>query len=359
LHLAEAGIDTALLEAQGPGFGASGRNGGQVISCFKDDPESMVALFGKDVGERINALGANAGALVESLITRHGIDCAYRRDGWLMAVPGRRGLPALENRARQWQERGMPVRILNRSETTALVGADIYEAAYLNPMGGQLNPLSFARGLARGAIAQGVKLHTNSPVRSITREGQQWRVATAHGAVLANQVVVATGAYTTDVVPSLKESILPVQSIQVATPPLPEEIRRTILPLGHAVADTRRLLLYFRFNEQGRFVFGGRGSLNRDAVAANHAKAVVDSMCRSFPQLAGIPIDHVWAGQVDITPERRVRIHELADALASGNLRNAPLPVTPLRPVPFHSFRLPAMVLAAQWFRLLDKIDAQ
>ena len=384
LRMAEAGISTAILEAQGPGFGGSGRNGGQVITCFKDNPEDLIAAYGKERGERMSMVGAGAADLVQDLITRYQIDCAYRKNGVLICVPGKRGMPAIEERARQWQARGLDVRVLNRAETADLIGADLYEGAYHVPNGGGLNPLSFARGLARAAISQGAQLYTNSPAIKIDREGQAWRVKTPKGSVLANRVVIATGAYTTDLIPSLRRSVMPVQSIQVATDPLPEELRRRILPQGHVVADTRRLLLYFRFNERGSFVFGGRGSLGGEQIVDRHVEAVIDVMHRSFPETRDFPIRHVWAGQVDLTPERRVRLHEVApglisiigfsgrgvaiapavgkavaEAVIADDLQGGVIPVQPIRPVPFHSFRLPAMAIAAQWFRLLDKIDAQ
>ncbi|WP_137389474.1 NAD(P)/FAD-dependent oxidoreductase [Rhodoligotrophos defluvii] len=384
LHLAEAGVDTVLLEAQEPGWGASGRNGGQVIPCFKDDPETLIARLGEDLGERMSRLGAEAGTLVENLIARHNIACAYRRNGWILGIAGMRGIPAMESRTRQWQARGLPVRLLDREETAALIGAPIYAAGYLDPRGGALNPLSFARGLAAAGMRQGARIHTGSPVIAITREGSSWRVATASGAVLASQVVVATGAYSTDLIPALRRSILPVQSIQIATPPMPAEIQRTILPQGHVVSDNRRLLLYFRFNEQGRFVFGGRGSLGGESIAEAHVTALAETMRRSFPQLGQIGFQHVWAGQVDITPGRRLRVHEpspgliavfgfsgrgvaiapavgkaIAEAVLAGTHKGLPLPVTPMRPVPFHGLRLPAMAVAAQWFRLLDRLEAR
>ncbi|WP_342643323.1 NAD(P)/FAD-dependent oxidoreductase [Rhodoligotrophos ferricapiens] len=384
LHLAESGVDTVLLEAQEAGWGASGRNGGQVIPCFKDDPETLIARLGEDLGERMSRLGAQAGDLVDSLISRHKIACAYRRNGWILGIAGTRGIPAMESRTRQWQARGLPVRLVDRDEMARLIGAPIYAAGYLDPRGAALNPLSFARGLAAAAIRQGARVHTGSAVTAIAREGQFWRVATASGAVVARQVVVATGAYSTDVIPELRRSILPVQSIQIATPPLPTELQRSILPEGHVISDNRRLLLYFRFNEQGRFVFGGRGSLGGESIAQSHVTALADTMRRSFPQLGAVGYDHVWAGQVDITPGRRLRVHEpspglitvigfsgrgvaiapavgkaIAEAVVAGTLKDLPLPVTPMRPVPLHGLRLPAMSLAAQCFRLLDRLDAR
>lgn len=385
LHLAEGGADTVLVEAEGPGWGASGRNGGQVIPCFKDDPETLVARLGPDLGERMSALGASGGALVGDLIARFGIDCGFRRDGWIFGLHAEAWRPALQARARQWQERGRPVRVLARDETAALLGTDLYVGGYLDPEGGALNPLSFARGLAAAAISRGARVHTGTPATAIEREARGgWRIVTARGSVRAASVVVATGAYSGALLPVLRRSVLPVQSIQVATGPLSDTMRRRVLPEGHVVSDTRRLLLYFRQDDAGRLVFGGRGALGGERMSPAHVARVTQAMHRTFPGLGEVEIQHSWAGQVDITADRRLRVHELApgliavlgfngrgvaiapavgkalaEAVLAGSLDALPLPVTPARPVPFHRLRRPAMAAAVQWSRLLDRIGSR
>lgn len=384
LHLAEAGVDTILLEAQGPGWGASGRNGGQVIPCFKADPEILISRLGPDLGESMSRLGASGGALVADLIERYGIDCAYRREGWLLGLHGKSNLAAMESRARQWQARGRPVSLIGRDETKKLLGTDLYEGGYLDPEGGALNPLSFARGLAAAAIGQGARLHTGSAAVEIKRDNGHWRIRTKRGTVTAQQTVVATGAYSAGLIPALKRSVLPVQSIQIATPPLPPSVRKSILPQGHVVSDSRRQLLYFRFQEQGRLVFGGRGSLSGDRISPSHLDQLYSTLRHTFPELGDIGFEHAWAGLVDITPDRNLRIHApqpglvavigfngrgiaiapavgqtVADAIIAGSFKDLPLPVTPMRPLLFHGLRFPVMALAIQWYRLLDRWEAR
>lgn len=388
LHLAQAGLDTALVEANEIGFGASGRNGGQVISCFKDEPETLIERYGPDLGERMSLLGAGAGDLVATLIERYAIACDYRQNGWILGVHGPSMMGPIESRARQWQARGRPVRLLDRQETEDLLGTRLYQAGYLDPKGGDLNPLSFARGLARAAIQHGARIHVRSPATALERQGGAWAVTTPNGRLLAKTVLIATGAYSGRLLPSLERSVLPVQSIQVATRPLPDELRQTILPFGHVVSDTRRLLLYFRQDQAGRLVFGGRGSLSGQAIAPAHVQAILQAMRQTFPQLghaaADEAVEFTWAGQVDITANRQLRVHELgpglvavlgfcgrgvaiapavgkalAQALAEGSLGGLPLPVTPVRPVPLHGLRLPAMALMAQWYRLMDRLEAR
>jgi glycine/D-amino acid oxidase-like deaminating enzyme len=375
-------VATTLLEANAIGWGASGRNGGQVISCFKDAPETLISRHGPDLGERMSALGASAGDLVADLITHYGIRCDFRRDGWVLGMHGPAMRQALEERTRQWQARQLPVRMLDAAEAATLLGTGTYEGAYLDPRGGALNPLSFARGLARAASEEGARIHAQSPVLSIVRDGGRWRLGTPCGTVRADKVLVVTGAHSGALRPELERSVLPVQSIQIATRPLPDALRAGILPRGSVVSDTRRLLQYFRFDAAGRFVFGGRGSLRGDAIAPAHVKSIAAAMAVTFPQLAGESIEYTWAGHVDITADRRLRVHELAPglvavlglngrgvalapaigsavagALTQDTLAQLPLPVTDVKPMPFHGLRLPAMALVAEWYRLRDRLE--
>lgn len=381
LHLAQNGVDTVLLEAQSPGWGASGRNGGQLIPCFKADPEDLIERLGPDLGGAMADLGAGAGDLVAGLIERYGIDCGFHRDGWILGVHSNAALPAVRERARQWQERGRDVRLLGREEVAALTGCDRYVAGYLDPTGGGLNPLSLARGLA-AAQEMGARLYTDSPALSIETDGKGWTVETGRGVVRCDQVVVATGAYSGNLIPELRRSILPMQSLQIATEPLPETLRKTILPKGHVVSDTRRLLTYFRVTEEGRLVFGGRGSTGGENMKSAHLVRLEAAMRGCFPQIGTIPVTYRWAGQVDLTPERALRVHcpkpglwavigfsgrgvaiapavgkALASAVMARDARHLPLPVSPVRPVPFHGLRRPAMALAVGWSWLRDRIE--
>lgn len=382
LHLAEAGCDTMLLESHTFGWGASGRNGGQLIPCFKDNPDDLIARHGPDLGNAMAELGASGGDLVASVIDRHDINCAFHRDGWILGVHSQTALPAIKERARQWRSRGRNVRILDRGEVAALTGCDQYVAGYLDPSGGGLNPMSLARGMAQAAQRLGARLHANSPAEHIARDGSGWRVTTPRGAVRCDQIVLATGAYSGNLVPVLRRSILPMQSLQLATEPLPKDIRSSILPGDHVLSDTQRLLIYFRLNEEGRLVFGGRGSTGGDGMKAAHLARLENTMRRYFPQIGDVPVRYRWAGQVDLTPERALRVHRpepsiwavigfsgrgvaiapavgraLADAVMRGNADDLPLAVTPMRPLPFHAVRRPAMAATICWAWLRDRLD--
>ena len=272
LHAAEGGADVVLLEAGEPGFGASGRNGGQVVPGLKLQPDEVVKVFGPRVGERFVRFGGECPDLLFSLIERHGIDCAASRDGHIVAVHSERLLPQMEDRQRQWRKLGVELELFDREETNRRTGAAGYVAGLLDRRGGSLNPLSLARGIARAAIKAGARIYGLSPATTLRRIGDKWRVGTPNGAVFADQVVLATNGYTDGLWPGLAQSIVPVYSYQLATKPLSDNIRSNILPDGHVVSDTRRLLAYFRKDPEGRLVLGGRGLFRDTAIHSSMAR---------------------------------------------------------------------------------------
>jgi glycine/D-amino acid oxidase-like deaminating enzyme len=244
LHLAEGGTSVAVLEAREPGWGASGRNGGQVIPGFKDRPSVLRGLYGENLGQRMAMLGLAAGDVVHDIIMRHGLECQYRRQGWINAVHGRKALKLAEQRASEWQELGAPIRMLDRAETASLLGADGYVAGYLDPRGAALNPLSYFRGLARAAIAAGAAVYGNATVKAIGRRGDRWLLTAPAGIVLAYRVLFATGAYSDGVVRASSERSCPCspsrsQPGRSRTTCVPPCFRRaTWLPMSAASCST-------------------------------------------------------------------------------------------------------------------------
>src|SRR5262249_9488424 len=163
LHLAERGIGTVLVEANEPGWGASGRNGGQVIPGLKLDPSELRAKYGEERGRRLTTtIGATAD-LVFDLIGRHHIECDARRSGWIQGAPGPKGLAQVRRRAEEWSGEGADVAVLERPEVEARAGTNAYVGAFLDRRGGTVQPLSYARGLARAAPAPPAPTPTETP----------------------------------------------------------------------------------------------------------------------------------------------------------------------------------------------------
>jgi glycine/D-amino acid oxidase-like deaminating enzyme len=382
-HAAEAGADVVLVEAAEPGWGAAGRNGGQVIPGLKLDPDALERRFGAERGRRLVDFAGAAPDLVFELVAKHQINCGARRNGWVHAIHGRASLPLEEDRARQWQARGAAVEMLDQDQVSAILGTDAYIAGLMDPRGGWLQPLAYARGLAQAAQSAGASLHGRSPATRVDRSANGWRVATPSGIAITKQVLICTNAYTEELWPRLSRSFVPVTSYQIATEPLSDELRARILPKGHVCSDTRRLLNYFCVTPEGRLVMGGRGHLREGDRRELYAH-IVASMHKLFPKTSETRLDHFWSGRVAVTLDHLPKIFELGPGMWSGggyngrgvamatatgrllaecaggaNADSLPLPPTKPRPLPFHSLRGPAIGLAVGWKLLLDTWEAR
>ncbi|KMO35780.1 NAD(P)/FAD-dependent oxidoreductase [Methylobacterium aquaticum] len=379
LHLAEAGLKPVVLEAREIGFGGSGRNGGQVIPGLKHDPDELVAMFGPERGERLAAFGAGTADAVFDLIAKHRMDVPRIRTGWIQGAHTDEGLALAESRAAQWSRRGAPVRLLDKAETDRLLGTERYRGGWLDRRAGAVQPLAYARGLATAALAAGARIHTDTPVTSLSRQGDIWTVRTAAGPSLTTErVVLCTNGYSGDLWPHLRQTIIAANSFQVATTPLSDNLRRTVLPEGQVCSDTRKLLLYFRLDHTGRLLLGGRGPFREPKGQSDwsHLERIVPKL---FPQLAGIGFDHRWCGRVAVTRDYLPHLHApepgllidigcqgrgvglqtrmgqaIAAFLARGDADALPLAPTPITPLPLHGLhRLYASAVVA-WYRLQD-----
>lgn len=318
LHLAEAGVACTVLEAAEIGFGASGRNNGQVIpNLSRMDPDGIVAsvpreLGGAAKGEQLVALIRDSASLVFDLIRRHGIAAEAVQNGWIQPAHRPSRMKLAESRVRQWGSRGAPVRMLDRAEMAALAGSDHWFGGWENRTGGRINPLGFARGLAAAAIRAGALVHTQSPVSGIAREGAAWRLATPGGALLADRVILATNAYTgAGLWPGLARTVVPVRSYQMATSVLSDNVRKSILPEGHALSDTRGDLYFYRFDANGRLVTGG-GLILPFGWEGRIQDRIRERVARVFPQVGEVRFDHVWHGYVGGTADKLPHVYELA-----------------------------------------------
>lgn len=379
LHLAERGIDAVVLEAREIGFGGSGRNGGQVIPGLKYDPDELVAMFGKERGERLSAFAGATADHVFELIEKHAMDVPRIRSGWIQGAPDEASLAAAHRRAEQWERRGAPVRPLDRAEVSHLLGTDRYVGGWLDRRGGGIQPLSYAHGLAKAAQGAGAVIHTQTPVAGLKRKAGRWVAQTARGAtVTAKRVVVCTNAYTGSLWPGLRQTIIPANSFQIATDPLSDNLRKSILPEGHVSSDTRKLLLYFRLDHEGRLLMGGRGPFREPKGAQDwaHLERIVGKI---FPALNSTRIAYRWCGRVAVTRDFLPHLHEpepgllidigcqgrgvglqtamgkaMADYVATGDVEVLPVPFSPIRPLPLHALhKLYASALIA-WYRLTD-----
>jgi glycine/D-amino acid oxidase-like deaminating enzyme len=234
LHLREAGIDVAIVEAMEPGWGASGRNNGQVIPTLsRPDPDDIVAKHGA-AGERFVILLRDSASTLFDVVRRYQIQAEQEQAGWIQPVhsPGR--IKIAERRVRQWSKVGAAVELLSRDQTRQMLGSDAWFGGFWNRSGGHINPLALSRGLARAVLERGGRIYARSPVVRFERRNDRWVVRTETGEISGHALIVATNAYTGEfsksLLPAVAHEVMPVLSWQMATQPLSEAARTTIIP---------------------------------------------------------------------------------------------------------------------------------
>ena len=380
LHLAEGGVDVAVLEAHAPGWGASGRNGGQVNPGLKHDPDTVEQDFGSDLGARMVALSGNAPNVVFDLIQRHQIECQALQSGTLRAAISPRDAAGIRTTAAQWERRGAHVAILDAAALRETTGCTRYVGALLDRRGGQVNPLGYARGLAQAAMQAGAVVFGDTPARRVQREGVLWRVDTPSGSVRADKLLLATNGYSDDLWSGLRRSIVPVFSAIVASEPLPDALARTIMPTRSALYELGRVTVYYRLDRDNRLLMGGR-SVQRDIGEPRELGYLVGYACRLWPALRGIGWTHAWSGQLAITRDHYPHVHEphddvlvclgyngrgvamstamgpqLAKRTLGGAEAEIDMPITGMKPIPFHGLWKSAVAARIAYGRIRDSL---
>jgi glycine/D-amino acid oxidase-like deaminating enzyme len=314
LHLAESGAKVVLLEAEQPGWGASGRNGGQVNPGLKHDPDQVERDFGTDLGGRMNALAGAAPAFVFDLIARHDIRCDARRNGTLRAAVRSRHAAQVRATAEQWARRGAPVELMEGPSLERATGTTRYQVAMLDRRGGDLNPLSYVRGLVGAALAAGAAVLGGTRALRMKRSGAAWAVQSAGGTVFARQVVLATNGYTDNLWPHLRRTIVPLFGAIAATAALPESIAREVMPSRAVLYESGAVTVYYRVDSGQRLLIGGRGPQREIAAASNihHLPAYARAL---WPALAEAQWTHAWGGRLAMTWDQYLHIHEPADGV--------------------------------------------
>ena len=380
LHLAEAGLDVVLVEAHRVGFGASGRNGGQLGSGQRMPQDVLEKMVGVDDAQKLWQLGEEAKALVRDLVARHGIDCDLK-PGVAWTGSSKADVDHLHDYAELLQGRyGYDqVEVLDGAACAALCPSPDYKGGVLDMGAGHLHPLNFALGLARAAAAAGVRICEETHVHHV-QEGEPAVVRTDKGRVAADHVILACNGYLGGLNRTVAARVMPINNFVVATEPLGDDADK-VLTRDVAVADSRFVVNYFRLSADRRLLFGGGESYGyrfpRDIAAT-----VRKPMLEIFPHLADVRIDHAWGGTLAITMKRLpflVRLgpnilsasgysgHGVGTATHAGQLMalalrgqaegfdtmsRLPTPRFPGGP----ALRSPLLVLAMTWFALRDRL---
>lgn len=381
LHLAERGHAVILLEAERLGWGASGRNGGQVNSGQRRDQNLLERLVGKDDARRLWQMGEEAKALVRGLIERHAIACDLKAG---VLYPDHRARYVAGSHAYAAKLRADygydHARAVTRDEVREMLGTDAYHGGWFDAEAAHLHPLDFLLGLARAARAAGVRIYESTPVRRLGTVAPI-AVETAGATVTADHVVLAGNGYLDGIDPRVEARIMPINNYILATEPLGEERARALIRDDVAVADSRFVINYFRLSADRRLLFGGGETYSR-RFPGDLKGFVRRRMLEIYPQLAPARIDYAWGGTLAVTVNRLpyfahlepgifsasgysgqgVALATLAGQIMAEAIDGASSRFDLFARVPSPNFpggkllRWPTMVAAMTWFALRDRL---
>lgn len=385
LELVKNGVSVTVLDAASIGFGASGRAGGQVNLGLNAGPAELLKRFGDDQGQRLIELVLNTPDCVFDLIRAHQLQCDAVQNGWVQAAANNTIWLSQHAMADEYNSHRNVLKILDAEQIADVSGAHGYAGGLFCESAGSVQPLSYTRELARVAIELGVKVHDNSAVSGIDQMGDQWRLSTNGYELLANKVLICTNGYTQPhtegPLKGLSSKVVPVRSVLAATEPLSDNLRKSILPNQVTFVDKRRLILYMRYDRDGRLCVGDHGP-TRDGFKMSDFNAVKKRALKVFPQLEGVQWDYHWGGRLAVTKSGLPFMHEAAPGLIagmgfngrgvgmgtmmgrelaryviSGDKRKTGFPLSHPETFAMHRFHRAGVNMSVKWFALQDYLD--
>lgn len=379
-HLARAGAKVVVLEQAKIGHGASSRNAGQILTGLKLDAGGLIAQYGRTRARRLFDASAKAIDALEDLIRAEQIACDYERTGHVQAASKPGHFEAFKSEqellAREFDH---PVRLVERSAQHAELGTDCYHGLMVDERSAGLNPAKYVAGLAESAERAGVEFREQTAVVSINRLPGGFELTTGHGALQADNVVVATNGYTERLVPWLARRVVPIGSFVVVTRPLEAEQATRILPRRRMAFDSKHLLHYFRLTADNRLLFGGRAQFapSTSQTTIESANILRDAMKKIFPDARGLDVEYAWSGNVAFTRDQCPHLGcdngmayavgycghgvamatycgaSAAELLLRGRTDN-PFAELTFSPFPLYDGRPWFLPLAAMWYKALD-----
>jgi gamma-glutamylputrescine oxidase len=301
LNLAERGFKVALIEANRIGWGASGRNGGQINTGLRKSPQELIARFGKTQGKALFDLAEEARAIIWERVEKHGIACDLRTGNMLLASkPG--DVPWMEQEIAAYarEMNYTQAKLLDRNAIRSEIASDLYFGGIKDTGGGHLHPLNYALGLAAAAQAAGVQMFEQTAAGKIDDDGSKVTVTTDAGRIEADYAVLGCNAYLGGLEPRIAGKIMPIANFVIATEPLPEAEARALIPSGACACDTKFVVSYYRVTADNRLLFGGGERYTTDEPA-DIPGFVKPYMLQVFPQLAAKRIEYGWGGMLAIT----------------------------------------------------------
>lgn len=309
LFLLEKGFSVTVLEAVKVGFGASGRNGGQIVNSYSRDLDSIERSVSEPAAKLIGEMAFEGGRIIRDRVARYHIRSDLK-DGGVFAAFNKKQMHHLEAQKALWERYGYQhLELLDQHDIQQVVASDRYAGGMLDKQGGHIHPLNLALGEATAIESLGGIIYENSPAIRVER-GEQPVVHTPAGSIRARFVVVAGNAYLGGLIPELAAKSMPCGTQVIATEPLDEELARSLLPQDYCVEDCNYLLDYYRLSADKRLIYGG-GVVYGARDPADVTSIIRPKMLKTFPQLANVKVDYAWTGNFLLTLSRLPQVGRL------------------------------------------------
>lgn len=380
LELCERGYSVVVLEAERIGFGASGRNGGQIVNGYSRDLQTIAGRYGHDRAVKLAAMSLEGGDIIRNRIARYNIDCAHVPGGFFAAFTDKQ-ISEMESHRTHWEKHGHTgLEMVSRQDVGHYVKTDRYAGGMIDRLGGHIHPLNLVLGEAAAAETLGARIFEGARVIGID-DGETPIVRTAEGSVSADYVLVCGNAYLSPLLPEIHGRMMPVSSQVMATEPLDAGLIESLLPANYCVEDANYILDYYRRTADNRLLYGGGigygGQDPKDLTSV-----IRPNMLKTFPQLKDIRIDYAWSGNFALTLTRIPHMGRLSDkvyfshgdsghgvttthllgkilgeAVAGHAERFDVWASLPNLPFPGgRTFRVPLTMLGAWWYGLRDRL---
>ena len=386
LTLAKRGLRVAVLEAETIGWGASSRNGGMVLSGLKIPMQTAIKRYGRDFARRLFQCSLDSIDTVENICQEGQIDCGFARTGHLLAANKPKHYQLLAEEVEfMAKEFNHAVRLVPRSDQRSEIGTDLYHGALVDEVSAGLNPAQYVAGLAGAAEKAGATLHARARVRRLGRREQRFFVETERGALMAENIFVATNGYIDSATPNLRRKIIPIGSFIIATEPLDPELARELSPHNRMIFDFKHFLNYFRLSDDNRMVFGGRAAFfpENEHTVRRSAEILRREMIEVYPQLRDVKVEYTWGGTLGFTFDLMPHVGEtegmyyalgyaghgvamatylgktVAEAMLAGTIREHPFAVYPFPGAPLGLYNeVPWFLpLIGAWHKMLDWVE--
>lgn len=313
LQLAENGFSVIVLEGERIGFGASGRNGGQIVNGYSRDLETIARRYGPDKATKLGQMSLEGGQIIRDRVAKYGIRCDLVDGGFFAAFTDKQVREMAGVKA-HWEKHGHSgLEMVSKAEVGQYVKADRYVGGMIDRLGGHIHPLNLVLGEAAAVESLGGRIFENSRVTGLDM-GANPVVRTANGSVKAKYVLVCGNAYLGQLLPKITDKMMPVSSQVMATEPLDAKLIEELLPANYCIEDANYVLDYYRRTADNRLLYGGGiGYGGQDP--ANLTGVIRPNMLKTFPQLAGAKIDFAWSGNFALTLTRIPHMGKLSDTV--------------------------------------------